>query len=402
MCAAGSSAAVEAVMPSCSTSIQEQNVESDGDLRRCRFDGKLLEAGTSLCKGGSKFECQHCDKSFQYKSKLDRHTLTHFNVRNYECQECRKRFFDKSSLTKHTLTHSGDKNHECLECGKRFTQKFSLTQHILTHSGDKNYECEECGKQFTKKSTLTQHTLTHLNVKKYMCYICGKRFTQKSTHTQHIQAHSGAKDYECVQCGRRFAKKFNLNQHIMTHTGVKNYECEECGKKFLSSTYFNEHILRHTGFREFKCDICEKCFKTKSDIRVHMRTHFWLRWRIIWINLIIHMILMKSISGGVRVPSDGTKVTFWYFLPLLIRFYDTRLKLYEIDIIVSSTLNQLGESMSQYYGHIIICIHGTKSQNRTQNMTTNGPHNELGDIFGQQSMSVRSDFGHTELSLIRS
>ena len=248
-CAAGSSAAVEAVRPGSSMSGREQQDQSASGVGRRRRDGKNhLEAGSSVHKGENKFECQQCDKTFKCKSLLERHTLTHSGVKNHKCIECGKTFTRKSTLTRHTLTHSGVKNYECKDCVKTFTRKSTLTTHTLTHSGVKNYECKDCGKTFTLKSTLTTHTLTH----------------------------SGVKNYKCEDCGQTFTLKSNLTRHTLTHSGVKKYECDDCGKRFFIVTDLNEHMFRHTGAREFKCDVCKKYFKTKHDIRRHIKIHFWV------------------------------------------------------------------------------------------------------------------------------
>ena len=142
---------VEAVRPDSTMSgrqQQQQQQQSASGVGRRRCDGKdHLEAGSSVQDEDSKFECQHCGKTFLSTSQLKRHTLTHTGERKHECLECGKRFAKKSTLTTHTLTHTGERKHECLECGKRFAQKSNLTRHTLTHSSVKNYECLECGKR---------------------------------------------------------------------------------------------------------------------------------------------------------------------------------------------------------------------------------------------------------------
>ncbi|XP_063881682.1 zinc finger protein 347-like [Scylla paramamosain] len=178
-CAGRRGAAVEVVRPGSSMSGQQrrqqrqQQQQPASGVGRHRCGGKNhLEAGSSVHRGESKFECQQCDKTFLSRQGLDYHTLTHRGVRNYECGECHKKFTTKSHLTRHTLTHSGVRNYECDECSKKFTTKCHLTRHTLTHSGVRNCECDECGKKFTRKSSLNTHTLTHSGVKNYKCDEC--------------------------------------------------------------------------------------------------------------------------------------------------------------------------------------------------------------------------------------
>ncbi|XP_063853172.1 oocyte zinc finger protein XlCOF7.1-like [Scylla paramamosain] len=85
-CAGGSGAVVEVVRPGSSMSGRWQQQQSASGVGRRRCGGKNhLEAGSSVHRGESKFECQQCDKTFVSRQGLKYHTLTHSGVRNYEC-----------------------------------------------------------------------------------------------------------------------------------------------------------------------------------------------------------------------------------------------------------------------------------------------------------------------------
>ncbi|XP_063853166.1 zinc finger protein 776-like [Scylla paramamosain] len=145
-CAGGSGAAVEVVRPGSSMSgrwrrqQQQQQQQPASGVRRRRCGGKNhLEAGSSVHRGESKFECQQCDKTFVSRQGLKYHTLTHSGVRNYD----------------------GVRNYECDECGKRFTTISRLNEHAFRHTGVREFECDVCGKCFKTKADIAQHVKIH-------------------------------------------------------------------------------------------------------------------------------------------------------------------------------------------------------------------------------------------------
>jgi odd-skipped-like protein len=54
-----------------------------------------------------------------------------------------------------------DSPHKCPTCGRSFNQRSNLKTHLLTHTDIKPYNCGECGKVFRRNCDLRRHTLTH-------------------------------------------------------------------------------------------------------------------------------------------------------------------------------------------------------------------------------------------------
>lgn len=54
-----------------------------------------------------------------------------------------------------------DSPHKCPTCGRSFNQRSNLKTHLLTHTDIKPYNCSECGKVFRRNCDLRRHTLTH-------------------------------------------------------------------------------------------------------------------------------------------------------------------------------------------------------------------------------------------------
>lgn len=175
--------------------------------------------------GAQPFECEFCDKTFEYSRYLSAHRrLIHKDLLAgfpmlHECVICKKRYQHKNSLKLHMNVHTGNVA-ICDVCGKTLSSQEKLKFHLRTHTGYKPFSCTYCGKSFTKKPILVEHERIHTGVKPYECPYCLKCFSQRSSLVIHIRGHTGERPYVCHLCNKGFVAKAMLNIHLKTCRGM--------------------------------------------------------------------------------------------------------------------------------------------------------------------------------------
>ena len=110
------------------------------------------------------YDCNTCDRSFEFKSQLQHHKLLHSPNSNYLCEKCGKTYKRASALRSHQ---------------KNF-HKMSFEPKVSP-----DLKCLHCGKSFSNECNLVRH-LAKLN-SKHVCYICDRPFDRKSRLDYHIK-----------------------------------------------------------------------------------------------------------------------------------------------------------------------------------------------------------------------
>lgn len=91
------------------------------------------------------YSCPVCSRVFEYMSYLQRHSITHSEVKPFACDTCGKTFKRASHLARHGSIHRAGGPGE-------------LGQHSRVHSGERPFQCPHCPRRFVEQNTLQKHT----------------------------------------------------------------------------------------------------------------------------------------------------------------------------------------------------------------------------------------------------
>ncbi|XP_020029857.1 zinc finger protein 524 [Castor canadensis] len=101
--------------------------------------------------------CPVCLRAFPYLSDLERHSISHSELKPHECKDCGKTFKRSSHLRRHSNIHAGLRPFRCPLCPRRFREAGELAHHQRIHSGERPYQCPLCRLRFTEANTLRRH-----------------------------------------------------------------------------------------------------------------------------------------------------------------------------------------------------------------------------------------------------
>ena len=192
--------------------------------------------------------CKNCRKTFQTKTELSNHMLTHKEDGGWTCNKCRKVFQTKSDLSTHMVKHKSNGDLTCKNCNNTFKTETELSTHMLTHTNDGDWTCDECAHQ--------TNTLANL-----------KRHLEASHHkSRHVPA--SPQSFSCNSCTRKFNSSTELEEHKR-----KSHKTFRPCKNLPGCPYENSCIFNHNTIdsSKFLCFACGNEFDTFSDLMFHRK-----------------------------------------------------------------------------------------------------------------------------------
>ena len=134
-----------------------------------------------------RLKCDECEKKFSNPNSLQVHINTCHKGQRAICQYCSKEVsYLKGHIAQH---HEQEKKFSCNKCEKSFQSKYLLRRHSeVVHEGLKNYKCDKCSKTFSDAGNMRKHiACVHENLKPYQCDDCGKAYGQSNDLRRHIK-----------------------------------------------------------------------------------------------------------------------------------------------------------------------------------------------------------------------
>lgn len=176
-------------------------------------------------------QCQRCNKSFTSKLALEKHSRRHQDGVLTTCMECGKVFRSLSALASHQLTHKyPSRMHKCQLCNKSYIFKSMLNRHMEGHNGVQRYSCHICQSKFVWKSGLLSHIKSHVP-KRYRCSICHISFNSDIKLRSHQKKHSVPRPHSCSLCLKKFAFNYLLLRHVRNAHGNKDFVTVKARKR---------------------------------------------------------------------------------------------------------------------------------------------------------------------------
>lgn len=228
----------------------------------------------------TRHKCPECKETFKRKVYLERHlNAIHVNPTIYRCKEpeCDFNSSHKSSVTKHyKRVHLGQEYiYKCEYCEKTYSYKSHLNRHTAKeHIKEDAIVCEECGYETHEKSHMKRHIQIMHNRSRTL-YVCKEyrcKFTSNSRNAYEVhmrEMHNKTPELlQCDKCTKTFTRRIYLTKHFKTvHMDLKDskYACNPCSTKFRFRLGLDFHnaMVHGVNMQRFSCDVKGCTFVTK-------------------------------------------------------------------------------------------------------------------------------------------
>lgn len=256
------------------------------DSRSIKQEPMVNASINKIVKISRKFECPHCEKSYNQRGMLARH------INQYHYTSSGSGYYFKCDICELVGRYVIFKLKSKLEC--------HMTSCHLSESGAaikkkparvikeeyQEFYCETCNKMFLSRFALYSHSRRHQQkILWYQCRMCLARFKRKNQLQEHMKKHE-EKETTCRYCKLKFQTRTALRLHSYIHCSyVEEYHepeprqlvCSLCAFQSPIDDDLQRHLRGHeSDFNANKILVCARCSWTFTDydnLQSHTNEH---------------------------------------------------------------------------------------------------------------------------------
>ena len=277
--------------------------------------------------------CAFCSKTFNGETGLNRHLVTHYDLKPFKCRICGAKFSDSSTHVrhlrgKHKTVVDRSKDYLCSHCDQNCLGPSALLKHVMSHvrkdaipqpnfrqrnnvatekikpkSLKKNEKKKSKAQKVGRKPVPVLKTGAQGDAladdsdgneaeeeqcpvalddlpecsKMFDCPQCDISCTDTAYYIEHVKTqHSSHIQLQCPMCSTVFIKIASFLSHLRIQNCVKTNSkllCSQCEFEGTDSTDLAEHVMNiHT-----LCHVCKKEFRKLEILQRHLTSHLQIK-----------------------------------------------------------------------------------------------------------------------------
>ena len=225
----------------------QESLEQFDKSAKSKEDFELSSAGSQIRLGKEdakkKYECPHCEKSFNSKRDRKRHiNCRHLQTKGKSCDICDYKTVRGTNLLHHIQSVHEGIRYSCDECSFQATTLGNVNVHKKIKHQGLRYRCDQCDHSVTSYNNLLKHKKSKHEGVEYSCHICVYKVKTEETLLNHMRNIHEAKLLTCDYCDYANVKIAKLEHHTRSVHQENWPKCDICDYKTKNVATLEEHF----------------------------------------------------------------------------------------------------------------------------------------------------------------